>query len=369
MIDDLKVGGTESQLVALIRHLDRDRVSPSLCLLDGRGDGAGLLEPPDCPSVRLGIRSLHHPRTALGALGLARFLRRERVQILQVYFPDSTCLGVPVARLAGVPRIVRTRNNLNHWMTPGHRFLGRLYNPLLAATVVNCEACREAVLADEHPDPRSVVVLENGVDTSRFLAVPPLAATRAAATPRLIGVVANLRPVKALDIFIQGAAMVSAAHGNVGFHVAGEGELRPVLLRQAAALGLANRLTLRGREHDIPAFLSALDIAVLCSHSEGMPNAVLEYMAAGRAVVATAVGGTAGLIRDGVHGLLVPPGEPTALARAIDRLLRDPALAARLGAAARRHVAERYSRQAMVRRFEDFYCHLVGGKGSPCTGC
>src|SRR5205085_2363134 len=109
---------------------------------------------------------------------------------------------------------------------------------------------------------------------------------------------------------------------------------------------------------DIPGFLRRLDVAVLCSHAEGMSNAVLEYMAAGRPVVATAVGGTVQLIKDGVHGLLVPPGDPRDLARAVGRLLREPDLAARLGAAARRRAQERFSREAMVRRFETFYRNL-----------
>jgi glycosyltransferase involved in cell wall biosynthesis len=90
-----------------------------------------------------------------------------------------------------------------------------------------------------------------------------------------------------------------------------------------------------------------------------MPNAVLEYMAAGRPIVATAVGATPELIEDGEHGLLVPPGDAGALARAIARLLDEPALARRLGEAARWRARERYGREAMVRRFEDFYTSLI----------
>jgi glycosyltransferase involved in cell wall biosynthesis len=109
---------------------------------------------------------------------------------------------------------------------------------------------------------------------------------------------------------------------------------------------------------DVPSFLAGLDVAVLPSRAEGMSNAVLEYMAAGRPIVATAVGATPELLADGEHGLLVPPGDPAALAAAIGKLLRQPELARRLGAAARRRARERYSREAMVRRFEAFYASL-----------
>jgi glycosyltransferase involved in cell wall biosynthesis len=110
---------------------------------------------------------------------------------------------------------------------------------------------------------------------------------------------------------------------------------------------------------DVPGFLAGLDVAVLPSRAEGMSNAVLEYMAAGRPIVATAVGATPELIADGEHGLLVPPDDPARLADALDRLLRDPDLARRLGAAARRRARDRYGRAAMVRRFEAFYESLV----------
>jgi glycosyltransferase involved in cell wall biosynthesis len=105
--------------------------------------------------------------------------------------------------------------------------------------------------------------------------------------------------------------------------------------------------------------LAGLDVAVLPSLSEGMSNALLEYMAAGKAIVATAVGGNVDLIEPGVHGLLVPPGDAPRLAAAIGELLIHPDRAARLGRNARRRAEKHYNRAAMVRRFEDFYQGLV----------
>jgi glycosyltransferase involved in cell wall biosynthesis len=348
MIDELGTGGTESQLLALIRSFDRTRVEPFLCLL--RGEEA----PDDCPVLRLGVRSLHRPSSLAAAWRLVRFLRRERIDVFQVYFQDSTYFGVPTAWLAGVPHVLRTRNNLGYWMTPWHRRLGRLCDLLADGLVANCDACRDAVVADEGLAPGRVVVLETGVDLARFPATPVPAGTGR------VGVTANLRPVKGLDVFVRAAAVVGAAHPGATFHLAGEGALRSDLERLAADLGLSRRLTLRGAERDVPGFLAGLDVAVLPSLTEGMSNALMEYMAAGRAVVATAVGGNVRLIEDGVTGLLVPPGDVGQLAAAVGRLLSDPALAARLGAAARRHVEARYSRPVMVRRFEAFYQGLTG---------
>src|SRR5262249_21222183 len=138
----------------------------------------------------------------------------------------------------------------------------------------------------------------NGVDLRRFPYPPPPRSTEHSG-PR-VGIVANLRPVKGLEDFVQAAATVSRRHPETSFEVAGEGELRPQLERQAAELGLGARFRLLGPVADIPNFLAQIDVAVLSSHSEGMSNALLEYMAAGKAIVATRVGGNRCLIKHDV---------------------------------------------------------------------
>ena len=352
LIDELSRAGTETQLVALIRRLDRRRVAPYLCLLRGQSARSRALEPDGCPVLRLDVGSLCGPAALRDAFRLARFLRRERIDVLQVYFRDSTFFGVLVGRLAGVPCLVRTRNNLGYSLTALDRRLGRLCNRLTDYTIANCAACRDAALADEGPPRKAMVVLENGVDLARFAGVTTIKALPR--SPR-VGVTANLRPVKGLDVFVRAAAEVARSHPRAVFRVGGEGELRPALEGLARDLGLGERFELAGAVADVPAFLAGLEVCVLCSRSEGMSNAVLEYMAAGRPVVATAVGATPELIEDGRHGLLVPPEDAAALAAAVRRLLDDPGLAVRLAGAARRRARECYSRERMVERFMAFY--------------
>jgi glycosyltransferase involved in cell wall biosynthesis len=358
VIDELAPGGTESQLLALIRHLDRRLVWPYLCLLRGDKPMSHALEPDDCPILRLGIGSLRHPRTLVRMWRFFRFLCRERIDVVQTYFPDSSYFGILSAWLARVPHRIRTRNNVGHWLTPWHRRMGRLLNALTTQTLANCEAARQALLTAEKPRPETVLVLENGVDLERFDGIPPLTARPATAKPH-IGVVANLRAVKGLDVFVRAAVLVHARQPQAAFTVAGEGEMRSALEQQAAAEGLEEHFSLPGSVADVPGFLADLDVAVLCSHAEGMSNALLEYMTAGRAIVATRVGAAAELIADGVHGLLVPPGDAPKLAEAIQRLLDDRELARRLGAAAQRRACGQFSREAMIRRFEEFYVSLV----------
>ncbi|WP_165229465.1 glycosyltransferase [Aquisphaera insulae] len=349
------MGGTETQLLALIRNLDRSLIQPYLALLDGEEEASRALEPAGCPVTRLGVKRL----LCLGSLGkllaFCRFLRRERIDVLQVYFPDSTYFGTLAGRLAGVRSILRTRNNINHWMTATHRLLGQILNRWVTVTVCNCEAAREAILADERPDPDSVVVIENGVDIERFAHISPVSPKRDRSRPRRVGMVANLRPVKGVDLFIQAAAIVAAKAPDVTFHVAGEGPQRPELQDSIKGLGLVDRLQLHGRVDDIPMFLAELDVAVLSSRAEGMPNALLEYMAAGRPIVAANVGGVPSVASQGVHAWLVTPESPELLAEALSGLLDNPRRAAELAAAGREHVQSRFSRAASVGRFERLF--------------
>ncbi|MEW4568940.1 glycosyltransferase [Tautonia sp. JC769] len=357
LIDRLGLGGTEGQLLEVLRRLDRSRVKPALCLLNAEDDISRSLEPDHCPVLRLGVHSLRHPSSMIAAIQLARFLRRKRVDILQVHFPDSTYFGVPVARLAGVPRVVRTRRDLGYWMTPRDRWLGRLYNRWTDATLTNAEACRRSVIEDEEADPAKVLVMENGIDLTKLSAIAPL--TGGNGDPQRVGLVANLRDVKDPGSFVRAAALVSETHPNAKFVIAGEGPLRGEVERLVADLRLGGCLQLLGSVHDVPTLLGELRIAVLCSRSEGMSNSLLESMAAGRAIVATAVGGNVELIADGQRGLLVPPGNPEALAAAIDRLLSNAQLAARLGAAARLYAQQRHDIETKTRELEMFYGGLM----------
>lgn len=384
-IDELANAGTETQLLALIRELDRSRVMPSLVLLRGESELSRALEPNCCPVLRLGLGRLRDPRAALGGWRFLRFLWEQKVDVVQTYFPDTTYFAVPMARLAGVRHVVRTRNNIGHWLKPLDKQLGRALNALTSATIANCRAAREALLRDERPALARVHVLENGVDLGRFAHVSSenrenrphrctgktedkkhhssislrhcgLSSVEDART--VVGVVANLRPVKGLDVLIEAARHLP----DVVFRIAGEGEQRSALQKVIDSLGLSTRFTLCGAVHDIPAFLETLDVAVSCSRAEGMSNAILEYMAAGRPIVATSVGATPEVVRDGIDGLLVPPSDALALASAIRRCVEDKSLAFRLAQSARERIMGRYSRKAMVRRFEDFYTRLVHGR-------
>jgi glycosyltransferase involved in cell wall biosynthesis len=271
---------------------------------------------------------------------------------VQLYFLDAAYFGAPVAKLAGVKRVVRVRNNLGYWLTPRHRALDRLVRPLVDMTLTNTEAGRQTLVERERHRPDRVVVLENGVDTAKFnrFLYPDTSKKRVR-----VGCVANLRPVKNIDGLMRAAKTALARFPQLVFEIAGEGEHRAELERLHGELGLGERFVLRGSVADVPGFLRTVEVAVLPSHSEGMSNALLEYMSAGRAVIATDVGANATVLRHCKDGLIIAPGDEAAFVEALGKLLANPLRAANYGASARKRVESDYSRAAMRRRFEEFY--------------
>jgi glycosyltransferase involved in cell wall biosynthesis len=212
------------------------------------------------------------------------------------------------------------------------------------------------------------VTIYNGVDVTRF----PVASVQATAQARraigmpvgvpLVGSLGRLHPQKGFSDLLTAFAQVRQRVSSVRLFVAGDGELRDDLEAQARSLGIAAAVTFAGVRADVSEILAALDVFVLPSLWEGMPNAVLEAMAAGLPVVATAVGGTPEVVVDRVTGLLVPPQDPGALARAIERLLRDPGLRRTMGRAGRRRVERHFHIQETVRQVQDLYEALLRDK-------
>ncbi len=355
VIDDLSRAGTETQLLALIRNLDRGEFEPSLILLNGDGVESRKLEPSDCPILRLGIRKLISPSALMAAAKLRSFWKTHRPSIAQVYFHDSAYFAVPLAKLVGVKHILRVRNNLGYNLTRRDRWMNRLIRPAVNGYLTNSELGREAIRSNEQIAADRVQVLENGVDLDRY----PVRRNRHVGGRIRIGCVANLRPVKNIAGLMRVAKRLRERFPQVAFEVAGEGEQRGELEALHRELNLGEGFLLRGAISDVPSFLASCDLAVQPSHSESLSNAVLEYLASGLPVVATDVGANKHLLSDGA-GVIVPPGNETALFEALENLLNRPGDWNRLGRVGRGFVERDYSRAAMVERFQNFYRGLLG---------
>lgn len=351
VIDRLIAGGTELQLLQLIRYLDRTRIQPYLCILKGQNDyESRSMEPRDCTVVRLNVRKLRSFSAARQAWQFIRFLWREKINVVQTYFPESTYFAFVAGRLAGVPRIIGTRRNTGYWMTSADRHIARMVSPRLDAIIANCNACRRAVIEQEGANPARVHVIPNGIELERFTHLPPCDGLRDGRS-RKIGMLANFRPVKGIDVFLRAAALVVRRRPDSFFELAGDGD-RTWVERVIEECDIQNHVRLLGRIENVPDWLGTLDIAVLASRAEGLSNALLEYMAAGRAIVATRVGGNPDVIENNKTGLLVEPDDEMELADAIERLLADGPLRGRLGQAARKSAVSSFAGPAVAKLSE-----------------
>jgi glycosyltransferase involved in cell wall biosynthesis len=369
LLDSLNVGGTETQAVELARRLDSVRYDVTLGCLRARGP---LLEKLTGSAVDLrefypkgGFDS---PGGIYQMLRLAMFLRRGSFQIVHTHDLYANLLGIPAAVLARVPVIISSQRDLAHldlYRTRRRVWLRRLQN-LSTAVLTNANAVREALAAEKHIAAGKIRVIYNGVDVERFGAKTRDHSWLApnAERERWIVLVGNMHSeVKGHPCLIAAASTVAREFPGVRFVLAGDGEQRQNFEQQVAQLGLQNNFLFLGRRDDVPRILASCDIAVLPSKAEGLPNAVLEYLAAGLPTVASRVGGNAEIVQDGKTGLLVPTDNPSALAEALLRLLRDPGFAANLGNRGREYVISEFSFRRMIENTDQLYTELLRQRG------
>jgi glycosyltransferase involved in cell wall biosynthesis len=356
------LGGQERQTVLNVRTMDRSRFEPVVACL--RLDGELLAD-----LGELGLRpvvfdvggSMLRPRTALVVARIARYLRANGIALVHAQDLYTNTLGTLAAALAGVPCIV-TRVDLNHsvigYKRPVLGFVSRRADRVL----VNALCIREMVIR-EGVEPDRIVVVRNGLDLEAF----DRAARRAPEAPAPEGggivSIANMHhPVKGQTDLLLALKEVVRERPEAHLVLVGDGVRRPHLERSARQLGIADRCHFLGHRLDGPAILSRAAVAVSSSHAEGISNAILEGMAARLPVVATAVGGSPELVRDGVSGYLVPPGAPAPLARRLVDLLASAPRRRRMGEAGRRIVEREFGVDQMRRSYDALYEDLTGLK-------
>jgi L-malate glycosyltransferase len=369
LLDSLNLGGTETQAVELATRLDPERYQVTLGCIRARGPLLAKLA-----GSAVSVREFH-PQGGFDSLHgmyqmvrLAMFLRRGGFQIVHTHDLYSNPMGISAAVLARVPVIISSQRDLAHfdWYQTGRRvWLRRLQN-LSSAVLTNARAIRQALLEDDGFAPQKVRVIYNGVDVERFA---PRSRDRDWLLPdggreKWIVLVGNMESdVKGHPWLLAAAVPVLRDFPETRFVLVGDGAQRKDFERQVTQLGVEKQFSFLGRRDDVPQILSCCDMAVLPSRSEGLPNAVLEYLAAGLPTVASGVGGNLEIVENGRTGLLVPPEDSAALAAAILRLLRDPDLAASLGTNGREHVASHFSFQRMIAMTEELYGELLRSRG------
>lgn len=373
LITELDLGGAQSVLYRLLSQLDRQKYAPVvICLYNGDRSAAQLIRQLGFPvyDLRMSV-----PWRFDVLWRLYKLLRQERPFLLHCWMFHANLLGRVVGRLARVPVIITARRNVEIG-GPRRELIKRYTRNLDDAVIAVCELARQVEIERTAVDPAKVITIYNGIDLLSSisdmmpdklrsdLAIPP-------GSPVVI-CVSRLHPQKGHDDLLAAWQQVTAVYPRAYLLIVGDGERRLELEEMVAKRPLLSQVRFSGQRTDIPDLLALSSLFVLPSLWEGLPNVILEAMAAELPVVATAVGGTPELVIDGVTGRLVPPRDATALAEAVLSLLRDPGQAAQMGRNGRQRVIDQFSLDKMVAQTEALYetlleekmrLHYVTGQG------
>ncbi len=362
VITCMPIGGAETLLVELIRRLDRRRFAPELCCLKYFGPLGDVLAK-EIPAFTGVLAHKYDPRVLPR---LTRLMEERKIDAVVTVGTggDKMFWGRLCGKLAGVPVLTSAIHSTG---VPDHvEFLNRLLTPITDGFVAVAESHARYLTEHEGCPPNRVFVIPNGVDVEKFRPCPPNPRLRRELglppEPPVAGIVAALRPEKNHPLFLHAARLVLKHRADAQFLVVGDGEERSKLESLAERWEISGAVHFLGTRSDVPDLLSLMDVLVLSSHMEASPVSLLEGMACGKPVVATAVGSIPENVHDGVNGFQVPPGDAEAMAERILLLFDDHPRAREIGLAGREHVVAHASVARMVRGYEEMLAKLYQSK-------
>lgn len=365
VIDNMGLGGTEFNAVRTAELLDRARFDLRVVYLGEDGPLSDRYRAMGIPVLAMPIRSLYGWSMLKTGLRFMRYLRAERIQIVHAHDMYSNVFATFWARLARTPVVITSRRWW-HSLPSSKLRLGNAAAFRVAGAVLanSAQVARSVRETDGIPADR-VWTVTNFADDAAFA---PVAEEERAQQRRawnvpdgaiVVGCVARLVPIKDHVTLVAAVAALRAQGHNVHLVLVGDGECRPALEKQVATLGMKSAVTFTGELFHRANHHRAFDMSALVSISEGFPNTIVEAMAAGVPVVATAVGGSVDAVADGETGLLVPPRSPEALASALLRLVESEPLRRAFGAAARERATLTYRAAPALLALQSMYDILL----------
>lgn len=373
IIDEVtgNIGGTEKQLIELINGLNRDKFEIVLtCFRKSHWFEANssIFE---CETKIIRINNFRNLLSYLNILKLIRFIRDYKPDIVHTFFPVGNILGVLSSRMAGTKNIISSRRDYGEWMNGRYLFATRLANRFVKRVITNSDRVKELTERKEGISGERVDVIYNGInlvafnktevnrELRRILGIPD--------NHKIVGIVANFRPMKHHYTFINAANEILAAREDISFILIGTGfgvqSTKEANEKLVKSFGIENNVHFIGPQDEVISYLSIMDIGVNCSACEGLSNAVMEYMATGVPCIVSRSGGNPDLITNNVHGYTFELDDSIALARLILQLLGDDTIRRRFVENARKKIEEEMSMERMVSKYEDLYMRLAGYEG------
>ena len=367
VISNLNVGGTETQLVSLAEHIDRQRYEMLVCCI-----GSGVLVA-NLKRIGVEVFVLNKKPGELGILPsyrMYKLFQKYRPQIVHCQGFAAGRRGHMLAKLAGVPVVIKSYHGLNLWKKGTLLWMDRLLSRSTDKYVVVSNARRVLLTERERIPDHKTMVIHNGIDYERFdlnLSHSDRQKKRAKMglnpSKFCVGTVGSLTEVKNQKLFLETAKLVRVRYANVQFVIVGDGPQKGYLETYCKELGIGNDVHFLGLRQDIPEILQILDVFIMSSLREDLSMAILEAMTARLPVIATRVGGNSELVIQGQTGFLVGSGDSRAMASRIIELLNDKNRKIKMGDSGRQHIVEHFSSEANARKFESLYDLCLRTKG------
>ncbi|MBI3999974.1 MAG: GT4 family glycosyltransferase PelF [Candidatus Omnitrophica bacterium] len=365
LIDKLVPAGTQTNLLEIVKRLDRSKFDPRVIALLGGGELEGEFEAAGVEPILLKVGKVYGPSGWKALSYLTKYMKKEKIDIVQTFFLHADILGSLAAKFARVRRVVMSRRDEGFWRSRRQLILNRTFNRYAKKIVVNSMAVREAVRKNEQVGSRRIHLIYNGVDLDKYFPSPQLRdETRSELGIKedefVVGMIANMRhEVKGHRYLIKAFALVSKEIPNVKLMLIGDGPLEAKLEGYAFHLGVSDRILFLGSRRDITPLVNAMDLVCAPSLSEGFSNTILEAMAIGKPIIATNVGGNPEVIFHGETGFLVRPRDGKAIAQKILFLIQNDLLRTQMGDAARKRIEANFTAQKMTKEYEDFFEKLM----------
>jgi L-malate glycosyltransferase len=357
MTNSLETGGSERQFASIAQSLNRNDFHVELGCLKHKG--AFLEGVSDIAEFHLD-GSFFNLRAKQASLELARHLRAKGTDIVHSFDFYSNMMLIPTARWSRVPVVIGSQRQIGDRLTRFQSAAQAIAFRMCDRVVCNSQAAAER-LTHQGLSKAKITIIPNGLPKAAFDSVSAVLPRRPGQV-RIAYVARMNDSVKNHRGFLQAAARLAYRCPSVEFALVGDGPLRPGLEKLAADLGLEGRACFLGERHDMTSILASVDVSVLFSFSESMPNVILEAMAAGVPVVASCVGGNPEVVRDKATGLLVKAGDQEQLVEALMTLVEHPDLRFEYGQRGKRLAEEQFLMDRIARRYEELYKSLFEEK-------
>lgn len=353
-------GGTEAQLLELIQNLDRKRFEPLLTVFR---PSAYLKEHPfPCPVEVLHIGKLAHPGALFRLLRMSYSIWRSGIGMVHILLNDASIVAPFFCKVGG-SKVSVSRRDMGFWYNGANLAALKVSNLFVDRIVANSRAVQANVIQRESIPESNTAVIYNGHHSERF-DLPPSGDFRKrygiGLDDPVIGMVANLKPIKRQSDLIRAFAIIKEEIPNAHLVFVGGGQKEEALLGDLVrSLQIEQNVHILGDISEVVPIVKHFDVGVLCSESEGLSNAIIEYMGCAKPTVCTRTGGNAELIDNGYNGFLVDVGDIKGLAGRIRQFLSDPALACTFGERARSRILQQFSVQKMTDSYMDLYEELL----------